>query len=309
MLKEALESVVKTVTLSYTKAKDAATLLRSKLSPRGEMIVDDRTNTLLLSDTKDKLDLIEKLITVVDTPTPQVSIEARIVEATSNFVKNLGIQWGFKGIADPFYGNQTSLQFPNKILVDGALIPQGEVTKGISGPLGGYAGERVIPAQRTTPEALEVQQMLSQMLRSGCQACVMEVSSHALDQKRVHGLEFDVGIFTNLTRDHLDYHGSMEDYFEAKKILFVGIDGLPTPDGGVMAVLQGRIGVTFIYPTGGKQAIDWAKLILTKAVVPPLWVELPFSTVDPTHAQAICDQFNCPAKSGSAAPAATAASK
>jgi type IV pilus secretin PilQ/predicted competence protein len=141
--------IVKTVTLSYTKAKDAATLLRSKLSPRGEMIVDDRTNTLLLSDTKDKLDLIEKLITVVDTPTPQVSIEARIVEATSNFVKNLGIQWGFKGIADPFYGNQTSLQFPNKILVDGALIPQGEVTKGIAGPLGGYAINLPAPAFNT----------------------------------------------------------------------------------------------------------------------------------------------------------------
>jgi len=140
---------VKTITLSYSKAKDVQTLLRSKISPRGEMIVDERTNTLLISDVKDKLDLLEKLISVVDTPTPQVAIEARIVEATANFIRNLGIQWGFRGIADPFYGNQTSLQFPNKILVDGALIPQGIVTKGIGGPLGGYAVNLPAPAFNT----------------------------------------------------------------------------------------------------------------------------------------------------------------
>jgi type IV pilus assembly protein PilQ len=86
---------------------------------------------------------------VLDTPAPQVSIEARIVEASSTFIRNLGIQWGAKGIVDPFYGNQTSLQFPNKILVDGALIPQGEVTKGIAGPLGGYAVNLPAPAFST----------------------------------------------------------------------------------------------------------------------------------------------------------------
>jgi type IV pilus assembly protein PilQ len=141
--------IVRTITLSYSKAKDVAALLRSKISTRGEMIVDDRTNTLLISEVKDKLDLLEKLITVVDTPTPQVSIEARVVEASTTFVRNLGIQWGFKGIADPFYGNATSLQFPNSVLVDGALIPQGIVTKGIGGPLGGYAVNLPAPAFNT----------------------------------------------------------------------------------------------------------------------------------------------------------------
>jgi len=130
---------IKTVTLSYSKAKDVAALLKSKLSNRGEMIIDERTNTLLITDVKDKMDTIEKLITVVDTPTPQVSIEARVVEASSTFVRNLGIQWGFRAIADPFYGNQTSLQFPNSININGAMIPQGTQTKGIGGPLGGYA--------------------------------------------------------------------------------------------------------------------------------------------------------------------------
>jgi len=140
---------VKTITLSYSKAKDIASLLKSKISTRGEIVIDDRTNTLIISEVRDKLDLLEKLITVLDTPTPQVSIEARIIEATSTFIRNLGIQWGYQGIVDPYYGNQTSLKFPHKILADGALIPQGEVTKGISGPLGGYAVNLPAPAFNT----------------------------------------------------------------------------------------------------------------------------------------------------------------
>jgi len=141
--------LVKTITLSYSKAKDVATLLQSKVSERGEIVVDERTNTLLISEVRDKLELLEKLITVVDTPTPQVSIEARVVEAATNFARNLGIQWGFRGIADQYYGNATNLQFPNSVLVDGALIPQGIVTKGIGGPLGGYAVNLPAPAFNT----------------------------------------------------------------------------------------------------------------------------------------------------------------
>ncbi len=141
--------IVKTITLSYSKARDVMALLTTKKTERGEITVDDRTNTLIISDVKENLDLLEKLLSVLDTPTPQVSIEARIVEATSTFVRNLGIQWGFNAIADPFYGNQTSLQFPNKILVDGAMIPQGIVTKGVGGPLGGYAINLPAPAFTT----------------------------------------------------------------------------------------------------------------------------------------------------------------
>jgi len=125
--------------LSYARAGDIRTLLANKISSRGELTIDERTNMLIISDVIDRFDLLEQLIAVLDTPTPQVSIEARVVEATSNFVKNLGIQWGFRGDMDPFHGNQTSLQFPNSINVDGAMIPQGVVTRGIGGPLGGYA--------------------------------------------------------------------------------------------------------------------------------------------------------------------------
>jgi type IV pilus assembly protein PilQ len=103
------------------------------------MFIDARTNTLVVRDSQEKVDLFDKLISDLDTQTPQVQIETRIIEATSNFVRNLGIQWGTKGIVDPFYGNQTSVTFPNKILVDGAQIPVGDTTRGIGGPLGGYA--------------------------------------------------------------------------------------------------------------------------------------------------------------------------
>jgi len=83
--------VVKTITLSYSKARDVMSLLSSKKSQRGEITIDDRTNTLIIADVRENLDLLEKLISVLDTPTPQVSIEARIVEATSTFIRNLGI--------------------------------------------------------------------------------------------------------------------------------------------------------------------------------------------------------------------------
>jgi UDP-N-acetylmuramoyl-L-alanyl-D-glutamate--2,6-diaminopimelate ligase len=75
-------------------------------------------------------------------------------------------------------------------------------------------------ASRTTPEAPDVQQLLNEMLQQGCKSAVMEVSSHALSLKRVDGMRFAAGVFTNLTRDHLDFHEDMEAYFAAKRRLF-----------------------------------------------------------------------------------------
>jgi UDP-N-acetylmuramoyl-L-alanyl-D-glutamate--2,6-diaminopimelate ligase len=76
------------------------------------------------------------------------------------------------------------------------------------------------PAPRTTPEAPDLQRMMSEMRSRGVSHCVIEASSHALDLKRVWGVHFDIAVFTNLSAEHLDYHASMEDYFEAKKKLF-----------------------------------------------------------------------------------------
>jgi UDP-N-acetylmuramoyl-L-alanyl-D-glutamate--2,6-diaminopimelate ligase len=81
---------------------------------------------------------------------------------------------------------------------------------------------KVLPAPHTTPEALELNRIFNEGLGNGASEAVMEVSSHALAQERVFGIPFDVAVFTNLTRDHLDYHKTMEEYFAAKRVLFEG---------------------------------------------------------------------------------------
>ena len=88
------------------------------------------------------------------------------------------------------------------------------------GTVGYRIGRKEIDAERTTPEAPELQSMLRDMVAQGCGACVMEVSSHALALRRVDSLRFAAAIFTNLTRDHLDFHRDMEEYFAAKRRLF-----------------------------------------------------------------------------------------
>ena len=91
---------------------------------------------------------------------------------------------------------------------------------GLIGTNRNLIGQRELPAHRTTPESYELQQLLRQMADEGCTYVVMEASSHALVQHRTAGLTFAAGIFTNLTQDHLDYHGTMEVYRQAKGLLF-----------------------------------------------------------------------------------------
>src|SRR6184192_100283 len=92
---------------------------------------------------------------------------------------------------------------------------------GLIGTVRYEIGERLLPAIRTTPESLDLQELLAQIANAGGKAAALEVSSHALAQERVRGIEWDVAVFTNLTQDHLDFHGTMENYFEAKAKLFL----------------------------------------------------------------------------------------
>ncbi len=94
---------------------------------------------------------------------------------------------------------------------------------GLIGTVSVRYGKIELPSTHTTPGAVEIQSLLATMRQHGCTAVVMEVSSHALKQRRVHGISFDGMIFTNLSPEHLDYHSDMEDYFEAKAILFTEI--------------------------------------------------------------------------------------
>jgi UDP-N-acetylmuramoyl-L-alanyl-D-glutamate--2,6-diaminopimelate ligase len=94
---------------------------------------------------------------------------------------------------------------------------------GLIGTVRYEIGERVLPAARTTPESLDVQELLAQIVNAGCRAAAMEVSSHALAYDRTRGIEWNVAVFTNLTQDHLDFHSTMENYFESKAKLFTGL--------------------------------------------------------------------------------------
>lgn len=98
----------------------------------------------------------------------------------------------------------------------------GKQAWGLIGTVRYELGHRSVPSYRTTPESLDVFALLEEMRRADCAGTVMEVSSHAINQKRVYGLPFSVVAFTNLTQDHMDYHGDMENYFAVKARLFNG---------------------------------------------------------------------------------------
>lgn len=129
-----------------------------------------------------------------------------------------------------FYGNPS-----NKMKLLGITGTNGKTTStymiksilekagfkvGLIGTIANYIGDRRIPSQRTTPESLELHTLFNEMVAEGVNYCIMEVSSHSLALDRVYGIRFTSGIFSNLTQDHLDFHKSFEEYFNAKYRLF-----------------------------------------------------------------------------------------
>ena len=114
-----------------------------------------------------------------------------------------------------------------------AIFEAAGIACGLLGTVKYRIGGREIEATRTTPEAPELQALMREMVSAGCGACVMEVSSHALALRRADGIRFAAGIFTNLTRDHLDFHAGMDEYFAAKRRLF---ELLPDAAPGVINV-------------------------------------------------------------------------
>jgi UDP-N-acetylmuramoyl-L-alanyl-D-glutamate--2,6-diaminopimelate ligase len=111
-------------------------------------------------------------------------------------------------------------------LIDSILRTAGKTTA-LVGTIEYRLGGEVLPAANTTPESLDLNRLLAELNDRGGTHATMEVSSHALSLGRVYGLEFHTAVFTNLTRDHLDFHHTMEDYFAAKQLLFTGSGGPP----------------------------------------------------------------------------------
>lgn len=106
------------------------------------------------------------------------------------------------------------------------VLTQCGVRCGLIGTIRSEIGEMLVPARFTTPEAWDLQALFARMVAAGCTHVVMEASSQALEQGRLLGLRFALGVFTNLSRDHLDYHGDMENYFAAKQLLFAHSDAV-----------------------------------------------------------------------------------
>ncbi len=109
------------------------------------------------------------------------------------------------------------------------LFLEEQTRVGLLGTISYDLGARTVPSFKTTPEAPDIFHLLAQMRDAGCREAVMEVSSHGIDQRRVLGLEFAAAVFTNLTQDHLDYHETLEAYFQVKARLFTGETGVVPP--------------------------------------------------------------------------------
>lgn len=149
---------------------------------------------------------LEREITVSDTHAAYALMSAAYFSHPAKELRLIGVT-GTNG--------KTSITYMLKSILEAAGYKTGVI-----GTIQNMIGERIIESANTTPDAYNLNRLFREMKNEGCDYCIMEVSSHALDQKRVYGIEFEVAAFTNLTQDHLDYHKTMENYLEAKKKLF-----------------------------------------------------------------------------------------
>ncbi len=181
------------------------------------------------------------VITSEDIEIPRATVirvnDARtaLADAAAVFYGHPSLQLQTAGVTGT--NGKTTTTFLLKHLLDVAERPCGLI-----GTVRYMVGPRELPAARTTPEASDVQRLLREMRDVNCRAAVMEVSSHALEQDRVRGMEFDTAIFTNLSQDHLDYHGTMASYFAAKQRLFEHIAAQPHKRGTAVLNIDDRHG-------------------------------------------------------------------
>jgi UDP-N-acetylmuramoyl-L-alanyl-D-glutamate--2,6-diaminopimelate ligase len=138
-----------------------------------------------------------------------------LARVSANFYKKPAERIAVTGITG------TNGKSTTAFLLESILVAAGRKSA-LIGTIEYHVAGRILPAPHTTPEALELNRIFNEALGNGATDAVMEVSSHALAQERVFGVPFDVAVFTNLTRDHLDYHKTMEEYFSAKRVLFEG---------------------------------------------------------------------------------------
>jgi len=167
---------------------------------------------------------------VAEGPADTIHAASRKGDRPFTYIQVVDAHRALAHLASYFYGNPTDgLHLVGVTGTNGkttttfliqALLRAGGFKTGLVGTVRFDVGNAVRPATHTTPGALELQSLFAEMRQAGATHAVMEVSSHALEQGRVEGCWFDAAIFTNLTQDHLDYHGTLEAYFAAKRKLF-----------------------------------------------------------------------------------------
>ena len=145
-LRDLRQLVVRLIPVNYADGTELSSQLEKILSNRGTVTVDLRTNTLIVKDTEDYIIAAEDLVRRLDTQTPQVLIEARIVEASSSFVRDVGIQWGGDFAMSPVFGNETGLAFPSVVGVSGGASGEAGVTDGLFTNSPGFAVNLPAPA-------------------------------------------------------------------------------------------------------------------------------------------------------------------
>lgn len=149
---------------------------------------------------------LEREVTVEDTHAAYALMSSAFFGHPSKELRLVGVT-GTNG--------KTSITYMLKTILEAAGYKTGVI-----GTIQNMIGDRVVESANTTPDAYNLNRLFREMKNENCDFCIMEVSSHALDQKRVYGIEFEVAAFTNLTQDHLDYHITMDNYLAAKKKLF-----------------------------------------------------------------------------------------
>lgn len=186
---KAEDLITRVLNINYTTASAIEATLKKSLSPRGEIVTDARTNTIIVKDIPKNVDDVVALLKLLDKPTPQVMIEARIVQANTNFVRDLGVQWGGKFTADAAHGNATGLTFPNSVTVTGG--PSMEVTPSGSGNFfvnlpaaaGPGAGGAIGFTFGSLTKSLNLDLVLSAMESSGEGKIISTPRVSALDNK------------------------------------------------------------------------------------------------------------------------------
>ena len=175
-------------------------------------------------------DALDRGATVLVLEEFPVALQERVQQAGCTVVKVPNSRQAFGLLASAYYGHPgrhlrligitgTNGKTTTSYIIESILQAAGKAV-GVIGTVSYRIGAATLPASHTTPDALELHHLLAQMVEANLGYAVMEVSSHALDQERVWGCRFETAVFTNLSRDHYDYHGTAEAYFAAKARLF-----------------------------------------------------------------------------------------